>query len=128
MSLASCAPPGRSSWRGVRERDVRGRKAERQFTGALAGDGDGARARVDAQVHTVKLTLKETPGPADAAAERATAVGPPPRRSPALSLPLKRRGYPQRRCSISDDLRWAGGRSGTATTPQEGGELQTFPS
>src|SRR5829696_1702446 len=49
--------------------DVRGRKAERQFTGALAGDGDGARARVDAQVHTVKLTLKETPGPADAAAE-----------------------------------------------------------
>ena len=48
---------------------MRGGKATRQVARALAGDGDGARARVHAQVHAAQLPREETPGPADAAAQ-----------------------------------------------------------
>src|SRR5215216_1866472 len=55
-----------AAWEG---RDVRGRKAAREVARALDGDGDGARARVHAQVHAAKLPGEETPGPAQAAAQ-----------------------------------------------------------
>jgi hypothetical protein len=55
-----------AGWEG---RDLRDREAARQVARALAGDGDGARAGVHAQVDAAQLPREETPGPGDAAAQ-----------------------------------------------------------
>ena len=79
---------------------VRGREAARQVAGALAGDGDGARAGIHAQVHAAQLTREETPGPATPQHRSSTVTR--GRCRPAAPGPGSRR--PSGRALLPDEL------------------------